>query len=184
MTATVEPETDKEKILAASTTDWLAAVRKRGAATAANPSTPAAPQTPALAAPQTPAPGTPVPVAASAPAPAAAAAAKEPAVAAADPDEACSDDEHDLNSVSGCANWMLCMFAATRRSKLRPLAEFYLQNTIVPKTSKANPLYCEFTKAVVNGKLLHSKASRDMWISATESNRKLRFAKVPKKDKA
>jgi hypothetical protein len=54
----------------------------------------------------------------------------------------------------------------------------------MPKVSNANPLFAEFTKTVVNGNLLHTKHSREMWIKATESNRSQRFAKVPKRGKA
>ena len=86
--------------------------------------------------------------------------------------------------MEGCANWMLCMFLPKSRAQLRHLAAFYLQNTLMPKVSKANPLFAEFTKTVVNGKLLHTKHSREMWIKATESNRSQRFAKVPKRGKA
>ena len=113
-------------------------------------------------------------------------AAQPPPVHEASPekDEACSDDEHDLNTMEGCTNWMLCMFLPKNRAQLRHLAAFYLQNTLMPKVSKANPLFAEFTKTVVNGKLLHTKQSREMWIKATESNRSQRFAKVPKRRKA
>lgn len=113
-------------------------------------------------------------------------AAQPPPVHEASPekDEACSDDEHDLNTMEGCTNWMLCMFLPKNRAQLRHLAAFYLQNTLMPKVSKANPLFAEFTKTVVNGKLLHTKHSREMWIKATESNRSQRFAKVPKRGKA
>ena len=113
-------------------------------------------------------------------------AAQPPPVHEASPekDEACSDDEHDLNTMEGCANWMLCMFLPKNRAQLRHLAAFYLQNTLMPKVSNANPLFAEFTKTVVNGKLLHTKHSREMWIKATESNRSQRLAKVPKRGKA
>ena len=75
-------------------------------------------------------------------------------------------------------------FCPKNRAQLRHLAAFYLQNTLMPKVAKANPLFAEFTQTVVNGKLLHTKRSREMWIKATESNRSQRFAKVPKRGKA
>ena len=89
-----------------------------------------------------------------------------------------------MTSMDGCANWMLCMFLPKSRAQLRHLAAFYLQNTLMPKVAKANPLFAEFTQTVVNGKLLHTKRSREMWIKATESNRSQRFAKVPNRGKA
>ena len=75
-------------------------------------------------------------------------------------------------------------FCPKNRAQLRHLAAFYLQNTLMPKVAKANPLFAEFTQTVVNGKLLHTQRSREMWIKATESNRSQRFAKVPKRGKA
>ena len=52
LTEAIEPETDKERLLATSATDWLSAVRKRSSTAALAPCTPA---------PGTPAPSTPAP---------------------------------------------------------------------------------------------------------------------------
>ena len=63
LTEAIEPETDKERLLATSATDWLSAVRKRSSSAAPAPCTPApgapAPSTPAPK-PATPAPSTPL----------------------------------------------------------------------------------------------------------------------------
>ena len=120
------------------------------------------------------------------------AAAAEPVAAAAQPaaarlaavqpmacDDACSEDEHDLNTDSGCADYMLAMFRKSRCASLRPLVEFFLHRTVRPAVSKTHPLRVEFTKKVICSKLLCSRAAREAWVSSTESNRKLRFTTMP-----
>lgn len=42
------------------------------------------------------------------------------------PPVADSDEEHNLNTVAGCTDFITCLFSKERRSRVKPVAEFFL----------------------------------------------------------
>ena len=57
-------------------------------------------------------------------------------------DEACSDDEHDLNTMEGCANWMLCMFLPKKQGPAAAFGRILLAEHPDAKGRQSQPLVC------------------------------------------
>ena len=107
-------------------------------------------------------------------------AAVAPEAASALPPVADSDEEHNLNTVAGCTDFITCLFSKERRSRVKPVAEFFVREKLVPQTKKMSPLYKVFAAEL--GKLggLSTTQARTKWLQAWESNRGQQFAKVRK----
>lgn len=92
-----------------------------------------------------------------------------------------SDSEWDLATVAGCASWIVCCFAKSKRQEYYPLAKWYVQRELQPKVVKGKPLYAIFQMNVVQDGKLNSTQGRSAWLKAVATNRSKQFAKVPKK---
>lgn len=208
VTEVIEPETDKERLLATSTTDWLSAVRKRNSTAAPAPCTPA----PCTPAPGTPAPSTPAPKTA-APAPSTPLktlkgtsslqpAAGEQGPALADPagassssktkapvqnegkqkDEASeeSPDDFDLESPEGAQRFLEAYWRREKRSEVRPVIQYFLSE-LKKESSKSKTMADLIQLRVTKPKILNTSQGRASFIAAWKANRSKRFAKHPQK---
>lgn len=94
---------------------------------------------------------------------------------------ALSDEEHDLATEQGCCSFILASFSKQRRDEVKPIAEFYVSH-LKSQTSKKISLWEVFAKSVISPNILKSAAGRNAWLSAWQSNRAKRFAKVQKQN--
>ena len=95
------------------------------------------------------------------------------------PVDSLSDEEHDLDTTSGCVAYICANFGKSRRDDIKPIAEFFVSSHLKPMCRK-EALWSVFQKEVVNKGTLRSTAGRSAWLAAWRANRAKRFAKVKK----
>ena len=91
-----------------------------------------------------------------------------------------SQDEHDCDTVIGCARHISCYWPRDKRKEALKIAMFYVETELKPKSSKTQPLYERFHKEVMGPKILQSQKGRDLWMKSWSHNRSLRFRKIDK----
>lgn len=95
------------------------------------------------------------------------------------PPVADSDEEHNLNTVAGCTDFITCLFSKERRSRVKPVAEFFVREKLVPQTKKICPLYKVFSAEMSKLGGLSTTQARTKWLQAWESNRGLKHLPLP-----
>ena len=92
-----------------------------------------------------------------------------------------SGEEHDCDTVAGCADMISCYWPRSKRKEILVLARYYVETELKPQATKKDPLYACFYKAVTGLKVLLSKQGREKWAQTVSHNRKLRFQKIAKR---
>ena len=203
LTEAIEPETDKERLLATSTTDWLSAVRKKSSTAALAPCTPApgtpAPSTPAPK-PAAPAPSTPLKTLKGtsslqpaegeqgplleAPANASSSSkAKAPGHLEGKQKEEASEespDDFDLESPEGAQRFLEAFWRREKRSEVRPVIQYFLSE-LKKESTKSKTMPDLIQLRVTKPKILNTSQGRASFIAAWKANRSKRFAKHPQK---